>query len=76
MKHRKIEHINFVKMCTKYQKGRCGFQESFCFFRHNKTEQINVKSVEEMDVDTGSEAEVDESGFHKTARKLKPPLRN
>ena len=53
-----------------------GFQESFCWFRHDKKEQINTKEVEEMDVSSGSEDEVIESGFYKTPRKLKPPLRN
>ena len=75
MKHRKIEHINFVKVCDKFQEGRCGFQESFCWFKHDKKEQISIKEDEEMDVESGSETEVAESGFHKTPRKMKPPLR-
>ena len=76
MKHRKMEHINVVKLCDKFQEDRCGFQESFCWFRHDKKEQINTKEVEEMDVSSGSEDEVIESGFYKTPRKLKPPLRD
>ena len=76
MKHRKLEHIEFFKVCNKYQEGKCGFQESFCFFKHDKKEQIDVEPVEDMDVVTETEAVVAESVFHKTPIKLKPPLKN
>ena len=78
MKHRKKEHRSVVKFCDKFQEGKCGFQDDFCWFRHDEKEEIKRKIDEQMDIGNESENEESkscESVFYETQRKLKPPIK-
>ena len=77
MRHRKKEHLSIVRQCDRLREGKCGFQDEFCWFRHDNKDQIHNKTSEDMDIGSENEDSKDsELVFHKAKGKLKPPLKN
>ena len=56
MNHRKKNHSNIIKRCTKFVEGTCPFQENFCWYSHEKqsNESDNAPENEEKEEDDSS----------------------
>ena len=63
MIHRKREHPNMVKYCTKINTNECKFGENECWFKHSG-ENIQEESLENRIKDMSFDDKPEESGFH------------
>ena len=70
MIHRKKQHAELVKECSKFSEEICRFRSDACWFRHGKDEA----SVEEEDSEGSVDASDEQSDFQNAQRKKKPPL--
>ena len=70
MEHRKKYHAKLVKLCMNFMRGKCQFQNEFCWFIHkipqDKKTTTNDDSKAEEEMET-------ESVFQKEKEKMKPP---
>ena len=75
MIHRKKEHPNIVKECSKYKEQKCGFQDEFCWFIHSikivQDDKKNKNLDDGMEID--GEDEAVKSVFYQAQKKPKPP---
>ena len=70
MIHRKKQHTELVKECSKFSDEICRFRSDACWFRHGKDEA----SEEEEDSEGSADASDEQSDFQNAQRKKKPPL--
>ena len=69
MIHRKKSHSNHIKQCNKFLQGSCQFQESFCWYNHEKQ-----RKGRDMESETNLEEEDDTSSvFQDAVKNPKPP---
>ena len=71
MLHRKTNHAEMVKHCTK---DRCNFQEKFCWFIHEKTDK-EIDSMENSNDIEEDEEVKSNSVFRDVRENLKPPIK-
>ena len=71
MIHRKSNHAEMVKKCTKDQ---CNFQDKFCWFIH-ETNSMNLENNLNDTKHVEEDEDIDDSLVFRDVRKnLKPPL--
>ena len=73
MKHRKTEHIEIVRPCTKFLNNECRFQEMSCWYTHGVNDEETTANNSGPEVIEDDDMEVD-SVFQNVTENLVPPL--
>ena len=70
MLHRKKDHAEMVKKCTKYETNICKFRNEACWFVHSES------AVEHKGVEKDNENKIEQSVFQIVTANPKPPFQN
>ena len=61
MRHKKLQHIEDVRECYKFQTDDCGFSDKFCWNKHTSINHENTEHEEQ------------DQGFHRRPANAAPP---